>query len=132
LTFGGKAGIGGFFSSLNFRLDDETSAHFTQNVDITRLLHFAEIFKIIDRDQVYHLQNDTHQFLKIELARVARENEWGIVNNLRGNGLHLGWDTNTVDTANLLEAWFYKANIRVPRLGAKTFVLRPAVNMTIP
>lgn len=92
MTFGGKAGLGGFFSSLNFRLGDNAS-QYNQNVDITKLLHFAEIFKSIERDSVYHWQNDTAQFLKIELNRVARENIFGIVNNLRGNGLHLGWDT---------------------------------------
>jgi 4-aminobutyrate aminotransferase/(S)-3-amino-2-methylpropionate transaminase len=48
VTFGGKAGISGFYSTVNFRLDSLNQQYsFEQNVDMVKLLNFGVTWKYI-------------------------------------------------------------------------------------
>lgn len=48
VTFGGKAGISGFYSTTDFRLSDQDGGlSFQQNVDIIKLLNFGLTWKYI-------------------------------------------------------------------------------------
>ena len=46
VTFGGKAGISGFYSTVSFRLDS-LDYSFEQNVDMVKLLNFGVTWKYI-------------------------------------------------------------------------------------
>lgn len=78
VTFGGKAGISGFYSTVNFRLDeisigDAAEIPFEQNVDMVKLLNFGITWKYIQKKNLLSYVMDTSTFLKIELARVQKE-----------------------------------------------------------
>jgi 4-aminobutyrate aminotransferase-like enzyme len=103
VTFGGKSGLGGFYSTLNYRLNNNATK-FHQNINMSKLLHYGAIWKTISRDNILHWQGDTSTFLKIELDRVSVEKP-GLVKNVRGYGTHLGFDSDKPDS---LQRWFYK------------------------
>jgi acetylornithine/succinyldiaminopimelate/putrescine aminotransferase len=65
--------------------------------------------------------------LKIELERVGKENP-GLVSNVRGYGLHLGFDSNRAES---LSRWLYRTGFQLDRVGPNTFGLRPAINLNI-
>lgn len=78
VTFGGKAGISGFYSTVDFRLDeisigDAAEIPFEQNVDMVKLLNFGITWKYIQKKNLLSYVMDTSTFLKIELARVQKE-----------------------------------------------------------
>jgi len=70
MTFGGKSGLSGFYSTLSHRLNDE-AASFSQNVDMVKLLTYGQTWKIIENSSLLDLNKDASSFLKIELNRVA-------------------------------------------------------------
>jgi 4-aminobutyrate aminotransferase-like enzyme len=72
VTFGGKAGISGFYSTINFRLDS-LNYSFEQNVDMVKLVNFGVTWKYIQKKNLLSYVMDTSTFLKIELARVQKE-----------------------------------------------------------
>merc|ERR1711988_665874 len=73
VTFGGKSGISGFFSSNDHRLDDSEVHAFAQNVNVAKLHKYGEIQNQIETDNVLHYLMDTASFLKIELTRAGKE-----------------------------------------------------------
>ena len=103
MTFGGKSGLNGFYSTLSHRLNSSGTT-FSEKLDMAKLLHYGAIWNTISLDKVYHWQGDTSTFLKIELERVGKENP-GLVSNVRGYGLHLGFDS---DRAESLQRWLYR------------------------
>ena len=88
VTFGGKAGISGFYTTIEYRQNDLA---FEQNVDLIKLLNYGIVWKTIQKKDLLSYVMDTSQFLKIELTRV--QNEIGNISNVRGNGTFLGFDT---------------------------------------
>jgi 4-aminobutyrate aminotransferase-like enzyme len=46
MTFGGKSGISGFYSTINCRLNEECTS-FQQNIDMVKLLNYGTIWKVI-------------------------------------------------------------------------------------
>ena len=70
MTFGGKTGISGFYSTLEHRMNEEATSH-SQTVDMVSLLRYGQMWKIIEKQNLLHLQKDTSSFLKIELNRMA-------------------------------------------------------------
>mgnify|MGYP001036353150 FL=1 len=52
VTFGGKSGLGGFYSTLAHRLEDATT--FSQNLNMVSLLHYGAIWKTIKQDSTQH------------------------------------------------------------------------------
>lgn len=100
VTFGGKSGLSGFYSTFEHRLNDECTS-FQQQVDMIKLLSYGHTWRIIDYDNLLHLQKDTSSFLKIELERVGRETD-GLVSNVRGSGTYLGFDCQNPFVANKL------------------------------
>ncbi len=85
ITFGGKSGLAGYFSTLAYAPSEEN-----QNVDIEKLINFGKTWKYIQRKNILNYVNDTSTFLKIELERVNKEK--GIASNIRGNGTFIGFD----------------------------------------
>lgn len=72
VTFGGKAGISGFYSTLPFRMtQDEFS--FDQSVDMIKLLSFGITWKQIQKNDYLTLVGDTGMLIKTELLRVEKE-----------------------------------------------------------
>lgn len=123
VTFGGKSGIAGFYSTLEHRLNDEATS-FEKSLDMAKLLAYGEIWRIIEHKNLFHWQRDTSSFLKIELERVG--NETGLVKNLRGYGTHLGFDC---PSSGSLQRWLYKTGFNLHKCGPNTFGLRPSLTL---
>lgn len=75
VTFGGKAGISGFYSTVDLRLDqigdgDFEGFTFEQQVDMVKLLNYGLTWKYIQKKNLLSYVMDTSTFLKIELLRV--------------------------------------------------------------
>ena len=99
VTFGGKAGISGFYSTIDFRLDS-LNYSFEQNVDMVKLANFGVTWKYIQKKNLLSYVMDTSTFLKIELARVEKDR--GYIKNLRGYGTFLGFDVENKEIADNL------------------------------
>ena len=89
VTFGGKAGISGFYSTVDFRTN-VLGVSYEQQIDMIKLMSFGTVWKTIQKKNLLELVGDTSSFLKIELTRV--QNEKGYLNNVRGYGTFLGFD----------------------------------------
>lgn len=92
VTFGGKAGISGFYSHVDFRLDTQDFP-LEQNVDLIKLVNYGIIWKTINKQDLLKFVGDTSIFLKIELERIAKEK--GMITNVRGYGTFIGFDTHS-------------------------------------
>lgn len=125
VTFGGKAGISGFYSSLEYRLNSEATS-FSDQVNLVALLNYGQIWRVIAQDNLLHLQKDTSSFLKIEIDRMARET--GYLSTTRGYGTHLGFDS---DYAGSLHRWLLKSGVNITMCGPKTFALRPSLTLNV-
>ena len=92
---------------------------------MVKLLNYGQIWKIIEGQHLLYYQKDTSSFLKIELERISKET--GIINSdIRGNGTHLGFDS---ENADVLHRWFLSTGINIHRCGPKTFVLNPSLTL---
>ena len=120
VTFGERSGLSGFFSSLDFRLNQ--FPYIDQSVDMAKLLNFGITWQTIQRKNLLSLVNDTSTFLKIELNRVEKEKGW--ITNVRGYGTFIGFDTPYGDN---LQKWLFKSGIHLLRCGPTTFGMRPAL-----
>ena len=69
VTFGGKTGISGFFSTYDYRLNPHC-ASFEQNVDMSQVLGFGLTWKAAQDWNLFELVNDSSSFLKMELGHV--------------------------------------------------------------
>jgi 4-aminobutyrate aminotransferase/(S)-3-amino-2-methylpropionate transaminase len=54
MTFGGKSGAGGFYSTFDHRLNEEATS-FQQNLDMIKLLNYGTIWKVIEGKNLLHL-----------------------------------------------------------------------------
>ena len=91
VSFGGKSGISGFYSTIEYRLQDGSEAiNFDQNVDMVKLINFGLTWKYIQKKNLLSYIGDTSTFLKIEMARVHKER--GFCQNIRGYGTFIGFD----------------------------------------
>lgn len=120
MTFGGKSGISGFYSNNAHRLTDAETHHYSQQVNVGKLVKYGETMASIESDNALHLMQDTARFLKIELERT------GHVSNLRGYGTHLAFDC---EDANLMQLWLWRNGINVMKCGPNTIGLRPALSL---
>ena len=128
VTFGGKAGVSGFYSTIDYRLDLITKDQrysIEQNVDMVKLLNFGVTWKYIQRKNLLSYVMDTSTFLKIELARVERD--CGYIKDIRGYGTFIGFDVANPTIANSLQKWYFRSGINLLRCGPLTFGLRPAL-----
>lgn len=100
VTFGGGAGISGFFSTLHYRLDD-LGLYFDQNTDLVKLKNFGLTWKYVQKKNLLSYVMDTSTFLKLELGRVEREK--GHIANIRGYGTFLGFDAESETHADILQ-----------------------------
>lgn len=69
VTFGGKAGVSGFYSNMEHRTNSPC-ASFEQNVDMIQVLNFGVTWKAIQYEKLLELTHDTSSFLKIELGNI--------------------------------------------------------------
>ena len=125
VTFGGKAGISGFFSTYDFRLNP-FCGQWEQSVDMVQLLNFGLTWKQIQRKNLLELVQDTSSFLKIELGNIEREQK-GLIHNIRGNGTMLGFDTRDSEMAASMYRWLLKQSIMVNMCSPTTLAVRPAL-----
>jgi len=72
VTFGGKAGISGFYSTVEHQMHPHC-ASFEQNLDMTQLLTFGVTWRHIQNQGLLELVQDSSSFLKIELENAARD-----------------------------------------------------------
>ena len=124
VTFGQKAGISGFYSTLEYRLND-VGCTFEQQVDMVKLLNYGSTWKYIQKKNLLSYVLDTATFLKIELNRVQAEK--GVIQNVRGTGTFIGFDVASPDYAETMQKWFFRSGIHLLRCGPQTFGLRPAL-----
>jgi 4-aminobutyrate aminotransferase-like enzyme len=90
VTFGGKVGLSGFYTTPAFRPTAQDGLSLNQGVDLNNVVLFGKTWKYIQRKNLLNYVNDTSTFLKIELERVNRTK--GIAHNIRGQGTYLGFD----------------------------------------
>lgn len=126
VTFGGKAGIAGFYSNNEHRLDDSAAYTLSQNVSVSKLLKYGETWSTIQSQDWLALQKDTASFLKIELARVGKETGNIDPSTIRGYGTHLAFD---VDDSYLAQRWLWRNGINVIKCGPNTIGLRPSLTL---
>jgi 4-aminobutyrate aminotransferase/(S)-3-amino-2-methylpropionate transaminase len=72
VTFGGKAGISGYYSTIDFRLN-ELGCSFEQNVDMVKLINYGVTWKYIQRKNLLSYVMDTSTFLKLELGKIEKD-----------------------------------------------------------
>ena len=124
MTFGGKSGLSGFYSTLEHRLNEEALLY-SQNLDIKNVLNYGLIWKGIEKFNLLHVQKDTSSFLKIELDRIGKE--YGFTGSVRGYGTYLSFDCENVKTADSIQRWFLKSGMQVLKCGPRTLGLRPSL-----
>jgi 4-aminobutyrate aminotransferase/(S)-3-amino-2-methylpropionate transaminase len=122
VTFGGKAGVAGFFSNKSHKLDDADTAAMLKHVKADKLTAYGNTWETIANENLLHKLGDTSSFLKIELERVGKE--MGDVHTVRGYGTHLAFDCSD---GYLLQRWLWRNGINVGRCGPNTISLRPAL-----
>jgi len=133
MTFGGKAGISGFYSTYDFRMNDEATS-FSQNINMIKLLNYGTIWNVLKKGDILgldllHHQKATSSFLKIELDRVGAEK--GLISNVRGYGTHLGFDFANEKTAQSVQRWLFKSGVHALLCGPKTLALRPSMTLGV-
>jgi len=89
MTFGGKTGISGFYSTYDFRLNPHC-ASFEQNLDLNQVISFGVTWRYIQSRSILEYVQDTSSFLKIELANAGRDK--GQIFNVRGLGTAIAFD----------------------------------------
>lgn len=124
VTFGGKAGVSGFYSNLEHRTNSPC-ASFEQNVDMIQVLNFGITWKAIQYEKLLELTHDTSSFLKIELGNIQRDQ--GTISNIRGNGTFIGFDVENELVAKKMERWFVRGGIQLLRCGPRTFGIRSSL-----
>lgn len=107
VTFGGKAGISGFYSTYEQRWNPAAGS-LEQTVDMTQVLNYGIQWRFIQKKGLLELVQDTSSFLKIELENAARDHR--IISNVRGLGTAIAFDT--VD-AESMQSWLLKRGIVV-------------------
>ena len=127
VTFGGKAGISGFYSTMNFRLNPHC-ASYDQDVDMVKLLNYGTAWKEMQYRNTLQYVHDTSSFLKIELNNIERDCH-NIISNVRGNGTFIGFDVANPHSADLIQLWLLKSGVSVLRTGPASFGLRPALTL---
>jgi len=125
VTFGGRAGISGFYSTLAFRQNSHCTS-FEQNVDFVKLLGFGVTWKTIQNKNLLDLVQDSSSFLKIELGNIERDLP-GTITNIRGNGTNLAFDAYSPRHADSIQSWLFKSGINVQKAGDVTLALRPSL-----
>ena len=123
VSFGGKAGISGYYSTMEFR--QNPIAPFDQNLDLSSLLTFGQTWRYIQRKGLLEYVQDTSSFLKIELENAARDR--GEIMNVRGLGTAIAFDLRDKDAADSMQNWLLKTGVVVSRVGPETLGIRPAL-----
>ena len=124
VTFGGKAGISGYFSSYDYRMNAHC-ASFEQSIDMSQVFNFGFTWRYMQRKSLLELVQDTSSFLKIELENAARDK--GYISNVRGKGTAIGFDCYGKEGADSMQKWLLQRGIVVARVGPATLGLRPAL-----
>jgi len=124
VTFGGKAGISGFYSTYEYRQNPHC-ASFEQTVDMTQVLNFGIQWRFMQKKGLMELVQDTSSFLKIELENAAAHKK--DISNIRGHGTAIAFDLGSSEAADSMQHWLMKRGIVVGRVGPETLGLRPAL-----
>jgi 4-aminobutyrate aminotransferase / (S)-3-amino-2-methylpropionate transaminase len=124
MTFGGKTGISGFYSTYDFRLNPHC-ASFEQNLDLNQVISFGVTWRHIQSRSILEYVQDTSSFLKIELANAARDK--GQIFNVRGLGTAIAFDCRSKSATDSMQHWLLKRGIVVARVGPNSLGLRPAL-----
>ena len=123
VVFGGKAGITGFYSTLDYRLGGEDQI--CEQVDFSKMINYQKVWKTILKKNLLAYVNDTSTFLKIELNRVQKETN--LIADVRGEGTMIGFDVDSLDTARKVQRYLLKSGILVMQSGETTFSLKPSL-----
>ena len=124
VTFGGKTGISGFYSTYDFRLNPHC-ASFEQNLDLSQVLTFGVTWRYIQSRSLLQYVGDTSSFLKIELENASRDT--GNIGNVRGLGTAIAFDCFSSEHADSMHKWLLKRGIVTARVGQQSIGLRPAL-----
>jgi len=122
VTFGGKAGISGFYSSYDYRSSPD---NMEQNVDMSKVLSFGVMWRHMQNHRLFDYVLDTSSFLKIELGNAARD--CGHISNVRGIGTAIAFDCKDADATSSMQNWLLKRGIVVARVDENSLGLRPAM-----
>ena len=124
MTFGGKTGISGFFSTYDFRSGPNCPG-FEQVVDLTGVMTFGATWRHIQKKMLLEYVQDTSSFLKIELENCSRDHK--AISNVRGLGTAIAFDCVDPVRTSSMQSWLLKRGIVVARVGPNTLGLRPAL-----
>jgi 4-aminobutyrate aminotransferase-like enzyme len=71
---------------------------------MVKLINYGIVWKEIQRKQLLGTVGDTSTFLKVELGHIQRDQS-NLISNVRGNGTFLGFDAQSEESANSIQAW---------------------------
>ncbi len=86
VVFGGATQVSGVFSSREYRSPGKLSSP----ADLTKINQLGKIIDVIRKKDLIWKTGDTSSFLKIELERMRKKNDY--YSSVRGNGNHLAFD----------------------------------------
>lgn len=97
VTFGGRSGLSGFYSSKQFSAE----GHFDSNVDMVGVLNYGLTWRAIQDNNYLDKVQDASAFFKIELGNIQRDKN-NAITNVRGMGTFVGFDLETPLQTDLL------------------------------
>jgi 4-aminobutyrate aminotransferase/(S)-3-amino-2-methylpropionate transaminase len=124
VTFGGRAGISGFYASKEF----SANGHFDSNVDMTGVLNYGLTWRAIQDNNYLDKVQDCSAFFKIELGNIQRDKN-DVITNVRGMGTFVGFDLESSHQTDLMQNWLYRSGIMTARCGPNTIGLRPSLTL---
>jgi 4-aminobutyrate aminotransferase/(S)-3-amino-2-methylpropionate transaminase len=119
VTFGGSAVASGYFSTPDFRADEESSA------SVEKIITFGKIMNYIKRKGLIEKTEDCGNFIKAELGRVSKH--YDTFGNIRGNGTFIGWDVKDGNNAAHLQTHLIRNGIITALVGPQTIGIRPSL-----
>lgn len=131
VTFGGKSGVSGFYATESHKLNDEATSFQGQldSESMLKVVKFGQIYKIAEKEYLLHWALDTSSFLKLELNEVAKDT--GLLTNIRGYGLHIGFDLPSSKLADSVQRWMWKSGFNLHKVGPRQLGLRPSLTLSI-
>lgn len=125
VTFGRAAVASGYFSTAKFRPSEAHKLTTICNGSMEKLVALKHILNLIKRKNLIEKTDDTGAFIKAELDRVNKKDQF--FTNLRGNGTFLGFDLKDSKAVNHLQTHLIRNGILVSMVGHRTIGLRPSL-----
>ena len=106
VTFGGRAGMSGFYSTKEYVAHSDCGA-FDSNVNMVDVLNYGLTWRAIQDNGYLDKVQDCSAFFKIELGNIQRDQN-NVISNVRGMGTFAGFDMESQHDTDLMQKWLLK------------------------